>query len=354
MLTTLLSFAFVLGLLIFVHELGHFVTAKMVGIKVERFSLGFPPRAFGFKYGDTDYCISWLPLGGYVKMAGMIDESLDETLTGEPWEYASKPVWQKSIVISAGSIMNFITAIVIFAILALAHGIPGEPSGAQVSDVMANTPAEQAGLLSGDVVTSIDGQTVKTSQDLIEIVNANANVELAVELERNGEVIQTNVTPGLDPDKNVGLIGIQVGTQVQFVDVNFAEAMTYGASYSYNIVVLTLDAFKKIIVGEQSLRDSVGGPIIIAKMAGESAKHGFESLLAFTAFISLNLGFFNLLPFPVLDGGHLVMLLIEGVTRKEIPVKAKMFVQKVGMALLLALMLFVIFNDISRWSNLGF
>ena len=132
-MTTILAFLFVLGVLIFVHELGHFVTAKMVGIKVERFSLGFPPRMFGKKIGDTDYCISWLPLGGYVKMAGMIDESLDGTITGEPWEFASKPVWQRLIVISAGSIMNIATAVIIFALIAFAGGIPGEPQGALVS-----------------------------------------------------------------------------------------------------------------------------------------------------------------------------------------------------------------------------
>jgi len=354
MLTTLLSLAFVLGLLIFVHELGHFATAKMVGIKVERFSLGFPPRAFGFKYGDTDYCISWLPLGGYVKMAGMIDESLDEKLTGAPWEFASKPVWQKFIVIAAGSVMNFITAIVIFAMIALANGIPDDPSGAQINQVMADTPAEQAGLLSGDVIVSINGQEIKTSQDLIEIVNANANVELPVTVERDGEVIQTEIIPALDPEKEVGLIGVQVGTRVDFTDASFTEAFAYGTTYSYNILVMIVDALEKIITGQESLRESVGGPIIIAKMAGESAKHGFDSLLSFTAFISLNLGFFNLLPFPVLDGGHLVMLLIEGVTRREIPVKAKIIVQKVGMALLLALMIFIIFNDIARWDSFSF
>jgi regulator of sigma E protease len=287
-------------------------------------------------------------------MAGMIDESLDETLTGAPWEFASKPVWQKFIVIAAGSVMNFITAIIIFAIIALSNGVPSDPSGAQINEVLADTPAAQSGLLAGDVITLINGQSVKTSQDLIEIVNANAEVALPLQVERNGELIQTTVTPALDQEKNVGLIGVQVGTRVDFADVNLAGAIAYGASYSYKVLGMVVDALGKIVTGQESLKDSVGGPIIIAKMAGESAKHGFEALLGFTAFISLNLGFFNLLPFPVLDGGHLVVLLIEGVTRREIPVKAKILVQKVGMALLLALMIFIIFNDISRWNNLGF
>jgi len=351
MLTTLLSFAFVLGVLIFVHELGHFVTAKMVGIKVETFSLGFPPRAFGFKYGDTDYCISWLPLGGYVKMAGMIDESLDDQVTGAPWEYASKPVWQRVLVISAGSMMNFITAILILGGIAYSSGIGDMAAGALVSETLPETPASAVGILPEDVIISIDEQRVETAQDLIQIVNRNAGNQLAIRWERQGQILESKITPELDTDRDVGLIGIKVGTKVLYRDAGLLECIQYGAINSYKLIVLTAGALKMIITGEESFRDSVGGPIIIAKLAGESARRGFEALLSFTAFISLNLAFFNMLPFPVLDGGHLVMLLIEGVMRKPIPVKATLMVQKIGMAFLLALMIFILFNDISRWNQ---
>lgn len=347
-MTTLLAFLFVLGVLIFVHELGHFVTAKMVGIKVERFSLGFPPRMFGKKIGDTDYCISWLPLGGYVKMAGMIDESLDGTITGEPWEFASKPVWQRLIVISAGSIMNIVTAVIILALIAFAVGIPGEPQGALVSEVLENKPAETIGLKSGDVIVSINDQLVMTSQDLIKTVNANPGVELPIEWKRDSEPFSSRITPELQEEENIGLIGVRVGNHVIYEDAGFVDSFAAGLSNTYNFIKLILYSLKVIFTGEQSFRDAVGGPIAIAKMAGESAKLGFQSLLFFTALLSINLGIINMFPFPVLDGGHLVLLLIEGIRRKPLPVKATLVIQKVGMAFLMALMIFIIFNDITK------
>ncbi len=351
MLTTLLSFAFVLGLLIFVHELGHFLTAKMVGIKVERFSLGFPPRAFGFKHGDTDYCISWLPLGGYVKMAGMIDESLDDTITGASWEFASKPVWQRVIVISAGSIMNFLTAIAIYGVIIYVTGI-GETAGTTIGEVISGKPAEALGLQAEDTIVSVHGEDVTSWQDLTRIIHGKANTEIEISWLHDGEIFSGKVTPELNEENNIGLIGI--GPKVVYRDAGLFESLGHGVSNSYNILKLTAQSFTLIITGKESFKEAVGGPIIIAKLAGESAKHGFQSLLLFTAFISLNLGFFNLLPFPVLDGGHLVFLAIEGVMRRPVPVRARVFVQKIGMAFLLALMVFILINDISRWNKFNF
>jgi len=351
MLTTLLSFAFVLGLLIFVHELGHFVTAKMVGIKVERFSLGFPPRAFGFKRGDTDYCISWLPLGGYVKMAGMIDESLDDTITGASWEFASKSVWQRVLVISAGSIMNFITAIVIYAAIVYASGI-GETVGTVVGQVIVGKPAESIGLMADDEIVAIDGEAVTVWQDLTRIIHSKPNVQINIEWKRGDQLLSSKVTPELNAENNIGLIGI--APKMAYRDAGVYESMRQGVVNAYNFLRLTAQSLKLIITGKESFKEAVGGPIIIAKLAGESARHGFESLLLFTAFISLNLGFFNLLPFPVLDGGHLVFLLLEGVMRRPLPIQARIVIQKIGMAVLLALMVFILINDISRWDKFNF
>ncbi|MFQ5752152.1 MAG: RIP metalloprotease RseP [bacterium] len=346
MLTTLLSFVFVLGLLIFVHELGHFITAKMVGIRVERFSLGFPPRMVGKKIGDTDYCISWLPLGGYVKMAGMVDESLDATITGEPWEYQSKPVWQRVIVISAGSIMNILTAILIYASIVYFTGIGEVVGTTEVGELLPGKPAEAIGLRSGDVITAINHEPVHTWQELTSIIHSKPNVEIELEWVREGETFTRKVIPELQPEENIGLIGI--GPKIEYKEAGAFEALRNGAIHSYTIIKLVVYSLKLIIVGKESLKDAIGGPIIIAKMAGETAKMGMPSLMAFTAFISLNLGFFNMLPFPVLDGGHLVFLIIEGIRRKPLSVKTKVVVQKIGMAFLLALMVFVIFNDIRR------
>ncbi len=347
-MTTILAFAFVLGVLIFVHEFGHFATAKMVGIKVERFSLGFPPRMFGKKIGDTDYCISWLPLGGYVKMAGMIDESLDGTIEGEPWEFASKPVWQRLIVISAGSIMNILTAVVILALIAFAIGIPGESDGALVSEVLENKPAETVGLKTGDVIVSINDQIVKTHEDLIKIVNANPGIDLPIEWKRESESFSSRITPELQEEENIGLIGVRVASHVVYQEAGLVDSFKAGFSSTYSFTKLILYSLKVIFTGEQSFKDAIGGPIAIAKMAGESARLGFDSLLFFTAILSINLGIINLFPFPVLDGGHLVLLLVEGIRRKPLPVKATLVIQKVGMAFLLALMIFIIFNDITK------
>jgi regulator of sigma E protease len=353
MLTTLLSFIFVLGLLIFVHELGHFLTAKMVGIRVERFSLGFPPRMIGKKIGDTDYCISWLPLGGYVKMAGMIDESLDDTLKGEPWEYQSKTVWQRIIVISAGSIMNFLAAIVIYSMIAGFSGIP-EPHGALVSEVFENKPADVIGLQEGDVIVAVDNNSVRTHEDLISVVNANPDVEVSIEWVRDEQAMSAMITPERETERDIGLIGVRIGNNIIYRDANALESMQHGVVTSYTFLEMTIQHLGMIISGKESFKDAVGGPIIIAKLAGESAKLGFQSLLAFTAFISLNLGFFNMLPLPVLDGGHLVLLLIEGIMGKPLPIKTRMTIQKVGMAFLLALMIFIIINDITRFGKFSF
>jgi len=353
MLTTILSFAFVLGILIFVHELGHFLTAKMVGIRVERFSLGFPPRMIGKQIGETDYCVSWLPLGGYVKMAGMIDESLDDTIKGEPWEYQSKPVWQRIIVISAGSLMNILTAVLIFAAVAFFKGYD-VPKGALIKDVLEGKPAASIGLQDGDTIISINNESVMSAMDLIRIVSVSADTELEIEWTRDGQTMQATVIPELDEEKQIGLIGVQVNTLTEKVQTGFTGSLEYGYSTSYQILRDVTHHLGQIITGKQSLKESVGGPITIMALAGESAKHGFERLLELTAFISINLGFFNMLPFPVLDGGHLVMLLIEGVIRKPLPVKARVTIQKIGMAFLLALMIFIIFNDITRLKELPF
>lgn len=345
----IISFVFVLGLLIFVHELGHFLTAKMVGIRVERFSLGFPPRMFGKKIGETDYCISWLPLGGYVKMSGMVDETLDTTIKDEPWEFQSKPIWQRIIVISAGSFMNILLAIAIFAILVYFSGIAGF-DGTKVGELFPGKPAESIGLQEGDAITSIDGQPVASWEELVTIIHSKPNIELELEWERNGELFTRKVTPELDPERKVGMIGI--GAKLLYREVGLLESLQYGAVRSYVTTKDILTTFKDIITGKLAFKEAIGGPLTIFQVTKESAKRGFDYLLMITAFISLNLGLFNLLPFPVLDGGHLVLLLIEGVRRKPLSVRTRVVIQQIGMAFLLALMVFVIFNDIRRWDQI--
>ncbi|MCH8982177.1 site-2 protease family protein, partial [candidate division KSB1 bacterium] len=324
-MTTILAFAFVLGVLIFVHEFGHFATAKMVGIKVERFSLGFPPRMFGKKIGDTDYCISWLPLGGYVKMAGMIDESLDGTIEGEPWEFASKPVWQRLIVISAGSIMNILTAVVILALIAFAIGIPGESDGALVSEVLENKPAETVGLKTGDVIVSINDQLVKTQQDLIKIVNANPGVELPIEWKRESESFSSRITPELQEEENIGLIGVRVGNHVVYQEAGLVDSFKAGFSNTYSFTKLILYSLKVIFTGEQSFKDAVGGPIAVL-VDGVPLTMGWDhrtdlSIIPLTAARSIHLlrGLSSLLYGPNVLAGVVSVDVARGVERLEAP-----------------------------------
>ncbi len=411
-----------LGILVFVHELGHFILAKLVGIRVERFSLGFPPRMFGKQIGETDYCISWIPLGGYVKMSGMIDESMEaDAIKGEPWEFMSKPIYQRFLVIFAGPAMNILLAILIFGLIAYFTGL-NEPLGVSVgkinpkiatvtnlqagdmilsvndqsvktwSEVDALTenaeqvnitferngqelsasvqaalldsveqtlppvvgalqedfPAVKAGMQVGDRIVSIDGDTVKTWADMTDIIHNSPEKKLEIAWKRNGEILTAEIVSRNQAvqGKNIGLIGIAF--PMQEIDISLAHAIGHGAAYSWQITKLIGYSIQMIVTGEQEFKEAFAGPIMIAKLAKDSAREGESNFIAFIAFLSLNLGLLNLLPIPVLDGGHIVFLMVEGIIRKPISPKAKLIIQQVGMAILLAFMLFVIVNDIRR------
>jgi len=337
---------FVLGLLIFIHEFGHFLLAKLVGIRVERFSLGFPPRLVGKKIGDTDYCISAIPLGGYVKMSGMIDESMDaEGIKGEPYEFMSKPVWARALVISAGPIFNILLAIAIFSAIIFFTGV-SEPVGPVVGEVFENTPAQQIGLQSGDVIAEIDGTPINTWDDLIAIVHTSAGKELHLKWTRNGQVLSATVTPIKDPIQDIGLIGFSPKSELKAVGI--FKAIKLGTQRCWDLTVLLGRSLGLIFSGKISVGEGLAGPVRIAQMAGESAKSGFGNLLMFAGLLSLNLGLINIFPFPVLDGGHLVLLAVEAIRRKPVSVKVRLAIQQVGMVVLLALMAFIIFKDFSH------
>jgi len=345
MVTTILSFIFVLGLLIFVHELGHFLVAKLVGIRVERFSLGYPPRMIGKKIGDTDYCISWLPLGGYVKMAGMIDESLDEKIEGHPWEFQSKSVWQRALVIAAGPLMNVLLAILLFAGVTYHMGIQ-ETVGPIVGEVVKSMPADSLGLQKGDTILSINSAPVDSWEAVTREIHRHPGEKIAIEWQRNDETMRGEVTPVRDQAQGVGLIGIAPLTRTRAAGLG--ESLAHGWDYTAFLTRLFVTSISRLITGQESIKSSLAGPVAIAVMAGDSARSGFDTLLRFTALISLNLAILNLLPIPVLDGGHLLFLLLEVILRRPVSVRIRIIVQQVGMALLMALMVFIIFNDIRR------
>ncbi len=431
-----LAIIFVFGLLVLIHEFGHFIAAKMMGVRVERFSIGFPPRLFGKKIGDTDYCISAIPLGGYVKMSGMIDESMDTETTGADYEFNSKPVWKRVVIISGGVIMNFILAVLVLTFLNYSKGksvlpyteiglvgsggtaakigfhpgdkilaVNGRPvetwnqiherfleglnddivfkvqRGEQtlsltfkkewfneenseqldmapnlpskVGAVSPGMPAGKAGLMRGDEIIEIAGVPVADWMDMTEEIRKYPGKEITIKYLRNGQEMVAAIKPVevLETDSSgaqitVGKIGI--GFYSVHYPVSLGEAIEEGFNGTFAMIGMNARAIWWWISGTKSAREIIGGPIMIAKMAGDAAEAGWDQLWYLIAALSAVLAFFNILPIPALDGGHLLLLIIEGIRRKPLSTRAKMTIQQVGMAVLLTFIVFVIYVDLKR------
>ena len=387
-MTTIFAMIFVLGVLIFVHELGHFLAARSIGVRVERFSLGYPPRFLSFtptaegllfrlyfykwndarklewkpviekvvstprnKASDTEYCLALVPLGGYVKVAGYVDENLDVELTGAPDELNSKSRLQQIWFMSAGVLMNILLAIVFFTGITLHTGLAEVTDEPVVMDVTSGFPAKEAGIVSGDRILTVEGKSINKWTDLTTIVHASPDQEITVTWEHNQQkitaVLKTRTGP--IPDgygmKEVGLIGVTGGYEIR--GAGLGESFVNGigqTGYWFGMIVRSLTM---IATGEASMKE-IGGPILIAQLAGESARAGMIALLSFTAIISINLAFINILPIPGLDGGHILLVTLEAITRREFPLKVRMIIQQAGMAFLLLLIIVVIYNDITR------
>jgi regulator of sigma E protease len=348
---TILAFVIVLGVIIFVNELGHFIAAKLVGIRVETFSLGFPPKMVSKKVGDTEYVIAWIPLGGYVKMAGMVDESMeDKPLTGAPWEFMSKTFLQKVFVITAGVIMNFLLGIAVYFALTLSIGV-ADISQPVVGAVEKGFPAAQVGIQKGDQIVTIAGDSVATWQDLTKVIHASPGKTLEIQWLRQGKQFAAQVVPRdtlikqADSSYHMGLIGIN--PEPQFHKVGVLVSLGRGFRITGYIVQLSLQAFKKLIFGQASLNE-VAGPIGIAQLSGQTIRNGLADFISLIAQVSVSIGLLNIFPFPVLDGGHLVFIVIEAIIRRPISTKVKLNIQKVGLALILAFFLLVSYHDILR------
>ena len=434
--TTLGIFALALLILVFFHELGHFLAAKLFGMRVERFSLGFPPRVWGFEKGGTDYCIGATPLGGYVKISGMIDESMDTDHLDEepkPWEYRSKPVWQRMIVITAGVIFNMILAVLIFGGIAftsgetkianesvsgiyvaentLAHDIgfrtgdriigvnnqnvsffnelfsPAQltesdvtytvmrngsevtvalPDSAldrinkegfislanalpsKVSRVEEGTPADEAGLQGGDLITSINGEPVNYWLQLTQIIQSSKD-SVNLKVDRSGESLQYTVA--LSSNNTIGIYAPDPNEEFDVRRFKYGMFESFGVGVQRTEEVFTgiIQGFEKMFAGSISVRDNLGGPVAIASITKDATERG--GMIGFwniTALLSVTLAIMNILPIPVLDGGHLMFLIYEGITRKEPSPKVRMALQQIGFLLIIALFIFVTFNDILR------
>lgn len=335
----------IFGLLIFVHEFGHFIVAKLVGVRVEEFSIGMGPKAFSLKKGDTLYSIRILPIGGYVKMTGESGlEEEDDLAKDDPKRFNNKTVAERAGVIIAGPLMNFILAVVLFSLIFVFIGIPYATT--EIGEVLENSPAEIAGLKSGDMIVAINGQEVSEWSEMVEIIHTNPERELYFTIERGQTKYGINITPKLDKENNVGLIGITPG-QSGFKKENPFKAIILGLNRTVEILIFTVIALVDMIAGKMGMGE-VTGPVGIVKLIGESAKVGFIYLVNLTALISINLGLLNLLPIPALDGSKLIFLGIEAIRGKPVDARKENFVHIIGFALLMTLMLFITYRDVVK------
>jgi regulator of sigma E protease len=342
--------AVLLGILIFVHELGHFIVAKSLGIKVLKFSLGFGPKVIGKTYGETEYLLSAFPLGGYVKMLGEEPgEEFDEAEKQRAYNY--QPVWKRFSVVVSGPFFNLCFAVLVFFLVFL-NGVPYMLP--EVGEITPGSPAAQQGIMKGDRITSIDGKRIVRWDEMTEIIHGQPGKDLAFALDRNGTSVALTVRPEkkviknlFGEDKEVGLIGITPSGKTETSREGLVGAFSSAVGRTWDISVLTLVSIVKLIQ-RVIPADTIGGPILIFQMAGQQANQGAMSFFTFMAVISINLGVLNLLPIPVLDGGHILFMGIEAIRRKPLSEKVIMVSQKVGLALLLTLMAFAFYNDIAR------
>ena len=351
-----LSFIVLLGVLVFVHELGHFMAARSVGMRVEKFYIGYNLFGLGIKkmYKGTEYGIGLFPFGGYVKVAGVIDESLDPVSTGKPDEFNSKSAIQKIWFLSAGVIMNMLLAGIIFIFITLNLGMGEISTSSVIGNTIPNFPSEEIGLLAGDEIIEINGNHISDWNDLTSIIYEKPNEKIFLKWKRKNSILSDSVLTKsseklIDNEIiEVGMIGI--GPVVTQKEASLSQAFSAGYDKTVYWFIMTAKSLSMIFTGAASL-DDIGGPIMIAKMAGESAKAGIWNWLNLMAIISINLAFLNILPIPGLDGGHIFFTAIEGIIRRDLPLRLKLGVQQVGMLMLLTLMVLVIYNDISRLFN---
>jgi regulator of sigma E protease len=425
---TMLAFVFVIGVLVFVHELGHFLAARRIGVRVLKFSLGFGPRLIGFTRGDTEYCVSAIPLGGYVKMAG---ENVDDPRSGGPDEFLSKTKWQRFQVLIMGPVMNLALAVVLLAVV-LAQGAdvpayldqlpvvggvdkkspaeragfrpgdrvltvggrevktwedfdvaigsrPGRPVPVtvvrndaeqsltvtpdaegkydvgrigvfpqvhpRVQSVRKGEPADVAGVKTGDVVLAVNGEGVQLARHLSESIGKNPEKPITLSVLRAGQPLDIIVTPRREGQ--VGRIGISISNELKRIQPGPIGAVWLSVKRNWDFAALILRTLGGLISGETSPKQLMG-PVGIAQLSGESAQEGWMSLFALMASISLNLGLLNLLPVPVLDGGHIFIMALEGAARRDFSIRVKERMLLAGFVLLMLLMVTVIYNDLTR------
>jgi len=354
----ILPFLILLTILVFVHEMGHYAVARMFGVNVETFSIGFGRALYGWRdRAGTQWKIGWLPLGGYVKFLGDEDATSvrksDQAIVAVPGQrlFHDQPLYARVAVVAAGPAANFLFAIVILAVVFSTIGQSFTPP--VVDDVIENTAASKAGLQSGDRIVDIDGQSIERFEELQIIIATSPGISLDVQVLRHGVPLQLAIVPGtrsfedrFGNTQHQGFLGVSRGGR-EHVRHNPAAAVWYATRETYRLSVLTLKNVGRMITGIRPA-DELRGIIGIAQMSGQAAQMGFESLLGLTVIISIGLGLINLFPIPVLDGGHLVFYAYEAVAGKPLGERAQEFGFRIGLVLVITLMLFALWNDLVR------
>ena len=378
-MTTIVAAIFVFGLLVLVHELGHFTVAKLTGMRVDEFAIGFGPKLWSRKYGETLYAIRAVPLGGFNRIAGMDYEVIermgnkdaendgddsqqsgwrryvpsvaqndtvmipDEEGAGER-AYFRRPIWARMMMILAGSFMNFLLPLFIFWGIFFFSGVATPSPEPVVGSVVTDRPAAMAGLQGGDRILTIDGKDVSRWEDISRYIQGAEGKPFKLTYQRDGEIRSTTLIPEQEPNTKRAIIGITSSADIY--QPGILEAAGLAVQKVVFVLMAMLGALAQLIQGTGAAE--LSGPVGVAQMAGEVAHQGILPLLNFAAFLSLNLGLINLLPVPALDGGHFVMLVLEGLRGKPLGPKAMYYIQAVGVTLLVSLMIFTTFNDLMK------
>ena len=335
-----LATVFGIGLLVFIHELGHFLMAKKFKIRVEQFAFGFGPEIVGFDYGGTRYSICAIPLGGMVKMPG--EDAA--TATGSPDEFMSQPWYRRMIIAFFGPFMNYVLAVVIFTIVFFFWGVSIPSEKPVIGDVMDGYPAKVSGIMSGDTIQKINGITINSWQDMAEVIHKSVSKKLKFSVLRANATVTLEMIPAKDPATGVGIIGI--APMVETKKTGLIDSFTMGIKMVVFQTVYTVKYLgMKIIHWE---KPEVAGPIGVIQLLAKAAKSGIENLLHFLAVISVALGLFNLFPIPLVDGGHILLALIEAVTRKPLNKSAVQVSNFVGLSIIVFIFIFATYSDLAR------
>jgi regulator of sigma E protease len=348
-----LPFIVVLGILIFFHELGHFLVAKYFNVKVLKFSLGFGYKVVGKKIGETEYVISSIPLGGYVKLLGENDEDVDQLSPSEAGRsFNNQHVLKRMAIVFAGPLFNLFLALFVYCCFYAFSGV--DVMSAEVGQVREDSPAQQAGMMKGDVVVAVDGNGIASWPDIKKNIQDSAGTPVVITVERGGDLVSMTLVPEDAVEKNLfgedvksALIGIVASGRIEKVDLGFFAAIREAFLQTWLIIKLTVLTIVKLFQGVVSIK-TIGGPIMIGQLTGQVAQESIGYLVPLLAVISINLGILNLLPVPILDGGLIVFLMIELVLGRPVSLKKRDVAQKIGLFLLAVLIAVVTVNDLAR------